>query len=257
MQNNSTWARLRPSPPTWEADSWNASLTVLAFVGVVVLNIAPAIAYFGILIAVGATDTRHLSHLTSHDLLAAQFVTYVPLGIYLVAVIPALAHRSLRDLGVRAPSGSDVAVGLWGMVGMILAIDVTGGIIAAITHRHDTEQAVALLKGLHSPAEIALFVAIAVVLAPMIEELTFRVFLYNAISRYASFGVAAAWSSALFGVAHAASGPQLVTVSIPLAMGGFVLCWVYASTRCYWSNVIAHAAFNASNVALLFMFPNS
>ena len=248
---------MQPSPTTWEPSSFNPTLTILAFVGIVVLNVLPAAAYLAIVLSVRGADVHHLDRISAHDLLRAQFVTYIPLGLYLIWIVPALSLRSLRELGVRRPTPREVAIGLAGTAAMVLAIDVAGGIIAALTHRHDTEQAVALLKELHSPGDLALFVVIAAVLAPMIEELTFRVFLFNAVSRYASFPVAAACSSIVFGIFHAAAPAQLVTVSIPLALGGLVLCWIYGTTRCYWSNVITHAAFNGSSVALLFLFPNS
>ena len=92
------------------------------------------------------------------------------------------------------------------------------------------------------------------VLAPIIEELAFRAFLFNAFSRYASLGVAAVVSGVLFGLVHAASAQQLLTVALPLALGGVVLAGVYSISRCYWSNVISHALFNSISLVAVFVF---
>jgi len=61
-------------------------------------------------------------------------------------------------------------------------------------------------------------------------------------------------SGILFGLAHAQSISQVLTVSIALAGGGTVLALVYSWSRCYWSNVITHALFNAFPLVLFFVF---
>jgi membrane protease YdiL (CAAX protease family) len=138
---------------------------------------------------------------------------------------------------------------------MWLIVDSCGALIATLTHLHDTEAAVALLQHMTTPLQKLLFAAIAVVLAPMVEELGFRVFLFNAFTRYVDVWPAAVLSGLLFGLVHAlGSASQILTVGIPLALGGVVLAYVYASNRCYWSNVITHATFNAISVVAVFFF---
>ena len=189
-------------------------------------------------------------------MLVAQLVTYAPLGAYLALVLPRLARVPLRDLGFRAPTASDLGVALAGTVAMWLVVSGVGSAIETLTRHHDTETAVALMAQLHTPGEKLLFFAVARALAPMIEELTFRVFLYNALTRDTSVGAAIVASGLVFGLVHAlgSASSQLLTVAIPLGCGGMVLAYVYARTRCYWANVTTHGCFNAITVVAVFVF---
>ncbi len=79
-------------------------------------------------------------------------------------------------------------------------------------------------------------------------------FVFGALTRYFPIWLSALLSGLLFGVAHYGGKGQFITVSIPLALGGVVLAYVYATSRCYWSNVITHATFNTINVVALVFF---
>jgi membrane protease YdiL (CAAX protease family) len=254
VRNNSTWALSALSPTPWPREAWNVPLTILAAIGAVVFAIVPGIVYVVFATVTGAIDPHHPRNVPADQLLIAQVVTYVPLGIYLAIVLPRLSLVSLRDLGLRAPTARELGIALGGTVAMWLIVTIVGTALAALTHRQDTEAAVAVLKQMHTPGEKLLFFTIACVLAPMIEELAFRVFLFNAFTRYASLPVAALASGALFGVVHSSSLGQLLTVSVPLALGGVVLAYVYAATRCYWANVTTHAVFNSISVIAIFVF---
>jgi membrane protease YdiL (CAAX protease family) len=183
-------------------------------------------------------------------LLLSQIAAYVPLITYLLAVVPRLAHRSLAQLGVRRPTRRDIAAGVLGTAAMWAIVAAASTIITAFTHEHETETAVQLLRELRTPGDIFAFTTIAVVLAPMIEEFAFRVFLFNAISRHTSTSIGAIACGVLFGLVHGTA----VSVAIPLALGGILLAFVYARTGCYWSNVITHALFNAVSVVAVLAF---
>jgi membrane protease YdiL (CAAX protease family) len=226
---------------------------LLAFVGAIVIAVGSQVVYLLVEIARGTIAARHPAP-TADQTLIAQVVVYLPVGAYLLWAIAALSKTSLRDLGFHAPSRRDLAIALAGAVVMTVAVSAAGSALAALTHRQDTETAVALMQQMKTPGEKAVFVAVACVMAPLIEELAFRVFIFNAMTRYLSLGLAALASSALFGLVHSTSFPQLLTVGVPLAIGGLVLAYVYASTRCYWANVTTHALFNAIGVIPFFVF---
>ncbi len=120
--------------------------------------------------------------------------------------------------------------------------------------RNVTEAAIALLNELNSNVEKGVFIVVAVLLAPMIEELTFRIFLFNALERFVPAGGAIAISGILFGLVHSASLSQILTVALPLAAAGIVLGTIYARTRNYWACVVTHATFNATSVIALVVF---
>ena len=257
MQNNSTWARWQPSPTTWPPEAFPAVPTLLAAFGAIVVAVGALIVFIGGAMAAGAID-RHNAIGASPDIaLTLQIAMYLPLAAYVAVVLPPLSHLSLRELGLRTPTGRDLAIALAGIAVMFVVVSSVESAAESITHRHDTEAAVALMQQLRSPVERLIFVLIAVVLAPIVEELVFRVFLFNALSRYAPIWVAALISGLLFGAVHVSAPGQFATIGLPLAFGGIVLAYVYATTRCYWANVLTHAGFNAIGVAAVMLFHQS
>ncbi len=222
--------------------------------GVIVLNVLPGLLYiFGYTALTNVRDPRGIPAI---QLLFAQLVTYVPVGVFLSAMIPLLVRGPLSQVGVRRPSAADIRSGLLGALAMWLAVNGVGAAVAGLLHRHDTESAVAILRDLKTPSQLTVFFLVACVFAPIIEELTFRVFIFNALTKRLSVVAAAIVSGIVFGAVHAIGSPpaQLITIGVPLACGGVVLAYVYATTRCFWSNVTTHASFNAINVVALVFF---
>lgn len=182
-------------------------------------------------------------------------VSEVSVTLYLLAVLPLLAKRSLAALGIRTPKGREIGIGLLGGLAMVVIANPLAAFMQSLTHATHPEAALALLKALHEPWQIAAFVGLACVLAPIAEELVFRVFIFNAFARYGGFWPAAAISSVIFGLVHVSTSPLDVLVfALPLAFGGVVLTVVYARAKCYWSNVIAHALFNTVSVVAILVF---
>jgi membrane protease YdiL (CAAX protease family) len=89
----------------------------------------------------------------------------------------------------------------------------------------------------------------AVVLAPIVEEILFRVLIQSFASRL----IGKAWpaillSAALFGAAHV--GASDLHSLVPLAVFGVCLGAAYERTGRMWVNVGMHALFNAINIAV-------
>lgn len=81
---------------------------------------------------------------------------------------------------------------------------------------------------------------LVVVVAPVVEEVFFRGFLFRALAQRLGFWVAAAASAALFSVAHldaALAGPAFLS--------GIVFAWVYWRAGSLWPAVLAHTSQNA------------
>ncbi len=252
MRNNWTSLPSALSPIRWPTKAWNPVLALLTVAAIITLDVVPGLIYI-----VGYADLhggeRALHAPPAFQLLLAQLVAYVPLLIFLFFALPRLARVPLAELGVRKPTGRDIGVGLAGTVAMWLVVVLVGNAMASITHRHDTETAVALLRDLKTPVELGAFFLLACVFAPIAEELVFRLFIFNALTNVTSVARAALLSGALFGAVHAlgSSPAELLTIALPLAFGGVVLAYVYATTHCFWSNVTTHACFNGINVAAL------
>jgi membrane protease YdiL (CAAX protease family) len=94
-----------------------------------------------------------------------------------------------------------------------------------------------------STAGIVLFVIMAVIMAPLFEEVFFRGFLFHGFATSWGWVWGAVASSAIFAVAHL----QLSIVA-PLFALGFALAWVYKRTGSLWTSIALHAVFNGLSV---------
>ncbi len=108
------------------------------------------------------------------------------------------------------------------------------------------QQAVKMLQETAIPMQQAYFGLIAIVLAPLVEEIFFRGILYTAIKQ-AGHKRAALWGSSLFfALTHAN-----MMAFIPLTVLAFLLVWLYEKTGNLLSCIAAHAFFNLMNFILL------
>ncbi len=114
---------------------------------------------------------------------------------------------------------------------------------------HDTLKAISAER--HNPA-VAGVIAAVVIVAPMLEELLFRVFIQSALLK----AMGRTWpailiTSLLFMGAHIGVQPQAL---FPLFIFGLCLGVAYERTRRLWVPITMHMLFNAANiVAALFM----
>jgi membrane protease YdiL (CAAX protease family) len=90
---------------------------------------------------------------------------------------------------------------------------------------------------------IILFAIVAVVMAPLFEELYFRGFLFKGFSNSWGWGWGAVASAAIFSLAH-----MQLTLFVPLFALGFGLAWVYRHTGSLWTSITLHAIFNGVSV---------
>lgn len=89
----------------------------------------------------------------------------------------------------------------------------------------------------------ALFIVLAVVMAPLFEEVFFRGFLFRGFAESWGWLWGAVVSAAIFAVAH-----LQLDVFVPLFVLGFVLAWVYHRTGSLWTSITLHAVFNGISV---------
>lgn len=90
----------------------------------------------------------------------------------------------------------------------------------------------------------------AVIVAPIAEEIVFRGYFYGVIRRYGGRFPALLTSSLLFAAIH---------VHLPSMLGlgilAIILCLLYERTGSLWAPITMHACFNASTIAALIFFP--
>jgi uncharacterized protein len=98
-------------------------------------------------------------------------------------------------------------------------------------------------------AKIMLVVAAAIV-APLVEEIIFRGFIYGVLKRYTDGIFAALCSSLLFAIVHLHVGTMF-----PLALLALVFCAVYEYTGCLLVPMVMHGLFNATSLVVMVFFP--
>ena len=246
MVNPSTSQPSPLSPTRWPPDAfvWWHSLGfgfVLAAVAAITVN---AFA-FGLVAAHVATAQTFGGRTLTWQALATQLFSYAILIPLILWLLPRLARRSMRDLGLRPLRFSDAA---WGLGGAIVA-PLLAGIVAAVQnvllHLPANEVQVEWLRNEHGRM-IAGFAFLAIVAAPAFEELAFRGFLFNAVLRYVAPAPAMVIAGLLFGMIH--WQPGNAGAILPLATVGVVLCAVYYRTGSLVASAISHGLFNAYTV---------
>jgi membrane protease YdiL (CAAX protease family) len=143
------------------------------------------------------------------------------------------AGRSLALWGFRRPTRAYFWVVPAGL-GAVYAFSVAHD---ALVHPH--EQAI-VSEFPHSAVGVIMFVLVAVVMAPVFEEIVFRGFLFRGLANSLGWVWAGLISAAVFGGAH-----LQLDVFLPLAALGFILAWAYHHTGSLWTNITMHAIFNA------------
>ncbi len=143
------------------------------------------------------------------------------------------AGRSLVLWGFRRPTRAYFWVVPAGL-GAVYAISIAHD---ALVHPH--QQAI-VSEFPHSAVGVVMFVLVAVVMAPVFEEILFRGFLFRGLANSFGWVWGALISAAVFGGAH-----LQLDVFLPLAALGFILAWAYQRTGSLWTNITMHALFNA------------
>ena len=86
---------------------------------------------------------------------------------------------------------------------------------------------------------------LAVICAPIAEEVFFRGFVFGGLTRW-GFWPAALLSSLLFAGVHFDPGSVIPFVGI-----GVVLAWLFWKRGCLWDNILFHMMFNGTSFAVL------
>lgn len=103
---------------------------------------------------------------------------------------------------------------------------------------------------LKNKREILQFVLLAVVVAPLAEEILFRGFLYPYLKSIWPQWVALLFTAFLFALVH-----QHLPVFLPLMWLGIVLALLYEKTGSLWSTITLHALFNSLTLIVALNYP--
>jgi membrane protease YdiL (CAAX protease family) len=234
------------SPKRWPAESfrWYWSLGFAALVvGALFVPIPLAAA---VLMVFGVAHERDFRNPLAWPTLTAELVGIAVALPVLLALLPLLAQRSLRELGLRMPRLRDLAWGVGGAIAMVAVAAMAASLQEHAVHLKADEVQVHLLRAARG-LEVPGIVILACVVAPIVEELLFRGFLFNALLRYTPVWLAVVLCGALFGLAH--NQPGNLGALAPLAAVGMVLATIYYRSGSLVAAMLAHASFNSLTVA--------
>jgi membrane protease YdiL (CAAX protease family) len=234
----------RLSPKRFPADAFVWWQSLLLLFAILLAQIVPGVVVITFMIVLRLATLKD-ANVVSWPLIIGQLSAYAVSIAIFAGALPALARRTLGELGLRAPRLSDVFWGIGGAITMLLAASVVAVLEESVFHLKADEVQVQLLRQAHGSLLVG-FAFIACVGAPIVEELTFRGLLFNALLRYTPAWVAVLVSAALFGMAHFAPGNA--GVILPLIAGGAVLAIVYYRSGSLVASMLTHSLFNAFTV---------
>jgi membrane protease YdiL (CAAX protease family) len=210
-----------------------------------------------VLVAVALQPLLSLDKLQTMAGFAAAFaVTDIPLlaFVYLRLVLPGAA--TWGELGLRPlPVGYVLRMGLGGgLVGLIANFTVVGLLSQFGLQPNQIEQfAFVLTEG---PGAFLVLLLMAGVVAPVVEELFFRGFLFGLYRRRQPLWVAYLVSTVLFTVAHLQPDrmnlTQMAGLSIGIMLLAMLLAWLYQRTGSLYPGILAHALNNATGLVLFY-----
>jgi membrane protease YdiL (CAAX protease family) len=177
------------------------------------------------------------------------------LGGSLVFYLAVLRHRSLIEwfgLGRSSPVAT-VLHSILFLLAAFLVVFVVGHSVSEnwlkpLGFENTPQEIVRAFTESPNPVFRLLVAVMACAVAPVVEEVVFRGFLYPVFKRFTDAPFAAIFTAILFGLVHQNLGGVL-----PLAGLGLLLVIAYEWTGSLAVPVTIHALFNAASIALLWV----
>jgi len=167
--------------------------------------------------------------------------------VYLLPVALIFLWRRVhwRHLGFRGFSFNVLALGVGLLLGGYVVILLHNTVLYLLGVETQGDQIFDVFKQLESPFW---FFLVGAVVAPVVEEIFFRGFLFQGFRQKYGWLTAMLLSSVIFGAAH------LDPVSlIPTFVLGCVLAYVYHRSNSVWPGIIFHAAINSFSLCVAYV----
>lgn len=253
-----------PPPPPAPASGWAgmrslrdepSPYSVLLAIVVVVIMSAPNLVFLALdsVIQPAMGDTPRTP--SEGELVFGLVVALVlQLIIFVVAMVPLLIRRNLdrRLFGPTQPTGSWLGLGFGAAAGMVALFSAYGVniVLSLVVGIEDPVEQQLLQDALAGGATLLIAAFIAVVVAPIVEEVVFRGILFRALGDRVGVWLGAVISSAVFALIHVE-----VVLSQPVALGGLFAVGLVLALAYQWTGnllvpILGHAVFNAASVGL-------
>lgn len=220
----------------------------LYFAGQLALQLVAA----SLLVATGRLDPAELDPQQGGAVLL--FIVVASQTVGLLAVLLLLRGRSVRlapVIGRVRPVRRHLTIGAGlGLATVVVSLTVVGILVRVTGSEQAPEQ---LIGGdvIEDPVQLLLAVLIAVVLAPLAEELIFRGLLHRNLRRRMRIVPATLVSSVLFAVVHVDVVLSQPIALVGLTLAGAVMAIAYERTGSLIVPVAIHAVYNATTLVAL------
>lgn len=239
----SRWAK--PEEPSTQAEPqriathWVLSLDLAVLVGIIGLFA---------LMAAGNVEAAARSEI---KLSASTLIVTMAMQLALAGIVVGIAYRRVpveRWLGLHWREWPWVfAIGPMGVIGMwaiLLGMQGLGYLEWMQSLGVETmQETVKQLQEASDPVVIALMSFLAVVIAPVCEEVVFRGYVYPVAKRFAGPVAGTMVCALVFAGAHGS-----MVALLPLFLLGLVLVQLYEKTGSIWAPISLHLCFNAATV---------
>jgi CAAX protease family protein len=196
--------------------------------------------------------------LTLGTFVVSALATDIPLLIFIYIRLIMPGALTWSDLGLKPlPLGYVLTMGLSSGVVGLFVIGAIGALLSRVgLGTNQLEQFQFVLR--QGPAALAVFLVAAAVVAPFVEELFFRGFLFGVYCRRQPVWLAYVVSSVLFTILHLEPTrmnlQQMAGLSIGIFLLALLLAWLYHYTGSLYPGMIAHAVNNAAAALLFYSF---
>ncbi len=146
----------------------------------------------------------------------------------------------VADLGIKKPSAHQLLIyGILGGALLMVLMILLGIPIAKLQPQVQPQLFEQMLRSAGQDSSFLLLLFLGVVTAPISEELFYRGMIYPVFRSYLGPNWAAILAGLVFGLAH-----WDLWRTIPLAVGGALLCLLYQRTGNLWVTIAAHGTWN-------------
>jgi membrane protease YdiL (CAAX protease family) len=160
-------------------------------------------------------------------------------------------QNPVRLFGLRPANWQRcLGVGLLGIAGIFPVILLMQKLLFGWFPEAVGDRTVEFLRTTATSGDWLAVVLMAAVVAPLAEEIFFRGYLYGVVRRYGGRWAAIGVTALLFAAIHGNA-----VGFAPLVLLGVVFAVAYELTGSLWTNILMHAVFNGTTLAMLAFFP--
>jgi hypothetical protein len=218
------------------------------------------LAYFGIMIAGmayawiddrsgGIAGMLGLANNEFNAFVIAYIVQFIA-TIFIVVLFTVVVNRARwNELGVKSASGEAfIKYGLLGGLLLLGMVMILGYPLNYLQPDLEPQVFEKLLRSINTIPALLLMLFMGSILAPVSEELFYRGMMYPVFRRRLGTGWGAVAAGTVFGLVH-----WDLWRTIPLAVGGALLCYIYEKTGSILVSALAHGVWNGT-LALIIYF---